>query len=86
VGGWAPQAGRRRYPRAVVAPASDDATGPSDDQPECSACRGTGHVVSGLGGEPTTVTCPWCEGAGRFDPEHDAQAAGRKLRGEKDEV
>jgi hypothetical protein len=21
------------------------------------------------------VTCPWCEGTGRFIPEHDAQAA-----------
>ena len=60
----------------------DDATGSSADERECSACRGTGKVVSALGGEPKPVTCPWCEGSGRFDPEHDAQAAGRALRGE----
>jgi hypothetical protein len=39
-------------------------------------------VISALGGEEKPVTCPWCEGSGRFDPEHDAQAAGRALRGE----
>ena len=48
-----------------------------DDQydPErCHACRGTGRVISSLGGEPHQVTCPWCEGTGRFIPNHDAQA------------
>jgi hypothetical protein len=33
-------------------------------------------VISGLGGTPHRVRCPWCEGSGRFIPEHDAQAAG----------
>ena len=47
---------------------------PHDPQ-RCTPCRGTGNVVSGLGGTPQTVTCPWCEGTGRFDPAHDAQAA-----------
>jgi DnaJ-class molecular chaperone len=48
-------------------------------QPQpCSACRGTGQVISNLGGSPSTVTCPWCEGTGRFIPDHDAQAARRE--------
>jgi DnaJ-class molecular chaperone len=46
------------------------------DAGACTACRGTGEVISGLGGTPHRVRCPWCEGSGRFIPEHDAQAAG----------
>jgi DnaJ-class molecular chaperone len=52
-----------------------------DETPEpqpCSPCRGTGKVISNLGGSPSTVTCPWCEGTGRFIPDHDAQAARRE--------
>ena len=41
----------------------------------CAPCRGTGHVISNLGGTPQEVTCPWCEGGGIWLPEHDAQAA-----------
>jgi DnaJ-class molecular chaperone len=48
---------------------------PADDPGRCHACRGTGQVISGLGGTPHTVTCPWCDGTGRFVPGHDAQAA-----------
>jgi hypothetical protein len=33
-------------------------------------------VISALGGTPHPVQCPWCEGTGRFIPEHDAQAEG----------
>ncbi|UGS37124.1 YuiA family protein [Capillimicrobium parvum] len=41
----------------------------------CSACRGTGKVISRLGGTPTEIVCPWCEGGGRrLGPEHNAQA------------
>jgi DnaJ-class molecular chaperone len=47
------------------------------EPPECSACRGTGQLISNLGGSPSQVTCPWCEGTGRFIPDHDAQAARR---------
>jgi DnaJ-class molecular chaperone len=47
------------------------------DPQRCTACRGTGRVLSTLGGEPQEVTCPWCEGSGRFQPGHDAQAARR---------
>jgi DnaJ-class molecular chaperone len=47
------------------------------EPPECRPCRGTGKLISNLGGEPSTVTCPWCEGTGRFIADHDAQAARR---------
>jgi DnaJ-class molecular chaperone len=48
----------------------------SYDPSACTACRGTGEVISGLGGTSHRVDCPWCEGSGRFVAEHDAQAAG----------
>ena len=54
--------------------ATDDAAAPPR---ECTACRGTGRVISNLGGSPHDETCPWCEGTGRFIPGHDAQAARR---------
>lgn len=60
--------------------AADEPTAESPaapEPPECSACRGTGQVSSNLGGSPSQVTCPWCEGTGRFIPGHDAQAARR---------
>lgn len=41
----------------------------------CSPCRGTGRVISGLGGEPHQVTCPWCQGTGERIPGIDAQQA-----------
>lgn len=41
---------------------------------ECMACRGTGRVISGLGGSPSSVTCPWCEGRALRIPAIDAQA------------
>ena len=40
----------------------------------CMACRGTGQVISTLGGERRTVPCPWCKGTGKRIPGHDAQA------------
>ncbi|MDQ6804805.1 MAG: hypothetical protein M3065_07515 [Actinomycetota bacterium] len=40
----------------------------------CSPCRGTGKVISALGDEQHEVACPWCDGTGRFEPGHDAQA------------
>jgi len=49
---------------------------PAEPTP-CSACRGTGRLISNLGGSPSQVACPWCEGTGRFIPDHDAQAARR---------
>ncbi len=38
------------------------------------ACRGTGQVISNLGGTPSTLACPWCDGAGVRAPDIDAQA------------
>ncbi|MGI8728583.1 MAG: hypothetical protein ACR2LK_01045 [Solirubrobacteraceae bacterium] len=48
-------------------------TGPQ----ECAPCRATGQVISKLGGEPATMTCPWCEGSGTVIAEHAAQAVRR---------
>jgi hypothetical protein len=36
-------------------------------------CRGTGRLISGLGGTPHEVTCPWCRGTGERIPGIDAQ-------------
>jgi DnaJ-class molecular chaperone len=52
-----------------VTPPPDE---PHDPQ-RCTACRGTGRVISNLGGESHEVACPWCDGTGRFIPGHDAQ-------------
>jgi len=41
---------------------------------ECMPCRGTGKVISGLGGEQSTVICPWCGGDGIRHSSVDAQA------------
>ncbi|MGP0103353.1 MAG: hypothetical protein ACLPUT_17240 [Solirubrobacteraceae bacterium] len=38
------------------------------------ACRGTGRVISNLGGTPSSLTCPWCAGGGVRVPDIDAQA------------
>jgi DnaJ-class molecular chaperone len=43
----------------------------------CAPCRGTGQVISNLGGTPSQVVCPWCEGTGLQLPGHDAQALRR---------
>jgi DnaJ-class molecular chaperone len=37
-------------------------------------CRGSGQVISSLGGAATKVPCPWCEGTGTRVPGIDAQA------------
>jgi DnaJ-class molecular chaperone len=48
------------------------------DAPEpCAACRGSGVVISNLGGEPHQLSCPWCDGGGVTLREHDAQARWR---------
>ena len=39
----------------------------------CTACRGSGTVISNLGGSPQALTCPWCDGRGVYLPGHDAQ-------------
>ena len=63
------------YPRRAMA--ADEPTADIAEPPPCSPCRGMGTVISNLGGSPSTLPCPWCEGTGRLIPEHDAQAARR---------
>jgi hypothetical protein len=41
---------------------------------ECMPCSGTGKLISNLGGEPSTVACPWCGGDGVRLTGIDAQA------------
>jgi hypothetical protein len=53
---------------------SEDLTGGTHEPRECMACRGTGKVISNLGGSSSTVDCPWCAGTGMRTPEIDAQA------------
>jgi len=38
------------------------------------ACRGSGQVISNLGGVTSSVSCPWCAGGGVRLAEVDAQA------------
>ena len=64
---------------AADAPQGGDA---ADDPRPCAPCRGTGHVISNLGGSPNDVPCPWCDGTGVFVPGHDAQAARREGGGD----
>lgn len=40
----------------------------------CLPCRGTGSVVSYLGGDGNSIPCPWCAGTGARQPGIDAQA------------
>ncbi|MGH2866429.1 MAG: hypothetical protein ACRDNK_02530 [Solirubrobacteraceae bacterium] len=49
---------------------TEDAAG---EAATCTPCRGTGRLVSGLGGEPHEVSCPWCQGTGERIPGIDAQ-------------
>jgi DnaJ-class molecular chaperone len=43
-------------------------------EPEpCMPCRGTGQVISHLGGPAQSIGCPWCDGSGVRRPGVDAQ-------------
>lgn len=42
----------------------------------CTVCRGTGIVLSNLGGSLKEQQCPWCEGSTVLLPDHDAQNPG----------
>ena len=62
-----------------MATASENGKAANPDQEshqprECMPCRGTGKVISNLGGTSKQVTCPWCEGGGTRLAGHDAQA------------
>ncbi len=52
----------------------EDQTEASHGPRECMPCRGSGRVISNLGGTASTVTCPWCEGGGIRLTDIDAQA------------
>lgn len=52
--------------------------GATEPAARCTACRGSGAVISGLGGTPKTLSCPWCDGGGAYLPGHDAQAHWRE--------
>ena len=68
---------RRRVAAPDEQPAGERSAG---DPPPCAPCRGTGRVISNLGGSASQVVCPWCEGGGVFIAGHDAQAARRAER------
>jgi hypothetical protein len=86
------QAGRRtarglaaasRYARRHVSGDEEAIEVPEDEPVPCTVCRGTGSLISNLGGSPSTVECAWCEGTGTFlGTDHDAQAAKRAAAGE----
>lgn len=53
------------------------------DETTCRPCRGTGAVISRLGGEERQVPCPWCGGSGVREPGRDAQQAGVEQRADE---
>jgi DnaJ-class molecular chaperone len=53
---------------------SGDQVEASHEPRECMPCRGTGQVISNLGGTPSKIACPWCGGGGVRVPSVDAQA------------
>jgi hypothetical protein len=61
----------------------DDGAEGSHEPRECMPCRGTGQVISSLGGTPKRVSCPWCGGSGVRASEVDAQA--RWLQGDEEQ-
>jgi DnaJ-class molecular chaperone len=58
-------------PRLTSAAMATEESTPADQI--CDPCRGTGRLISGLGGEPHQIVCPWCEGSGHRIPGRDAQ-------------
>jgi DnaJ-class molecular chaperone len=53
--------------------ASGDRGAASASEEICMPCRGTGRLISGLGGTPHEVVCPWCRGTGKRIRGIDAQ-------------
>ena len=54
---------------------SDSEQADASHEPEqCMPCRGSGEVISNLGGTPKRVACPWCGGRGVRLSGIDAQA------------
>src|SRR4051794_13153061 len=62
-----PLHGRGARVATLAAAVSADEETPDVDEPQpCTVCRGTGTLISNLGGSPSTVTCAWCEGTGTY--------------------
>jgi DnaJ-class molecular chaperone len=61
---------------------SEDQAEGSHGPRECMPCRGSGQLISHLGGTPSKVTCPWCGGGGVRVPGTDAQAGWPAADGE----
>jgi len=53
---------------------SEDQAEESHEPRECMPCRGSGKVISNLGGKASAVVCPWCGGGGIRLADVDAQA------------
>jgi DnaJ-class molecular chaperone len=53
----------------------EDRTEASHGPRECMPCRGTGKVISNLGGTANMITCPWCDGGGVRRNGVDTQAS-----------
>jgi DnaJ-class molecular chaperone len=53
---------------------NEDRLDGSHEPRECMPCRGSGRVISNLGGTPSEIDCPWCGGGGVRVPGTDAQA------------
>jgi DnaJ-class molecular chaperone len=70
-----------------VANEQDDNEGQAEashEPRECMPCRGTGQVISSLGGTPSKLTCPWCGGGGVRVQGIDAQAGWPSNQGAED--
>lgn len=52
----------------------DDEAERGDAAQDCMPCGGRGTLISKLGGQESTVQCPWCEGSGKRRKAIDAQA------------
>lgn len=66
--------GPRSLTSAAV-PENQDSDQSASEPLACMPCRGTGKVISRLGGEPSEVPCPWCGGTGvKPEGEVDAQS------------
>jgi DnaJ-class molecular chaperone len=60
---------------------STELSNPDPARSQCTPCRGTGVVISNLGGERSELTCPWCGGEGKHVPGRDAQQSAAENRG-----
>jgi DnaJ-class molecular chaperone len=58
-----------------------DSTEASHGPQECMPCRGSGRVISNLGGKASKITCPWCQGQGTRQMAVDAQARWAEAEG-----